>query len=296
MSLYKYFDLESLKRVIGGSIRFTQPGAFNDPFEMLPEVHWPSRSPKTINISFDLAAQRRSPPVGELPEGFESDDCNDVTSRDLLSILNYKIGVLCLSKNPDSLLMWSHYADSYAGAVIEFDDEHEFFEGKIDIAYYARRPIVDISRYLDSDVAVPISELCVKSEQWKYESEVRLIRCLSDCKKVAETERFSIYVMDLPINCIKSIILGERTSLADQREIWESVKETEIALSLAAIANWGYEFRRELIKTKEPYSRADPWMSPRTAHIFKDYPGKLGVMARWMIEKHKLSKVANQTV
>jgi hypothetical protein len=35
MALYKYVTIDILKKIINGSIRFTQPGAFNDPFEML---------------------------------------------------------------------------------------------------------------------------------------------------------------------------------------------------------------------------------------------------------------------
>ena len=277
--------------------QFTQPGAFNDPFEMLPELYVPTDFPhKEINIRFDVTGQRRSHPIGELPPDFESDQCNDVTSRDILASLNEAIGILCLSRNHDSLLMWSHYADEYSGAVIEFDEEHEFFQGKVDIDYRTKRPIKDISAYLSDDEPIPIAELCVKSDQWKYESEVRLIRSLSDCKKISETGKYPVYIMDVPVECIKSIILGERTSLEHQKEVWELVKETKISLSLAAIANWGYEFRPERIKFNEPYSKANPMMSPRTAHIFKDVPGDLGEMARWMIENHKLSKVANQTV
>lgn len=31
--------------------------------------------------------------------------------------------------------MWSHYADQYAGAVVEFDGPYEFFDGQIDVEY-----------------------------------------------------------------------------------------------------------------------------------------------------------------
>ena len=30
-------------------------------------------------------------------------------------------GILCLTSNPDSVVMWSHYADKHRGIVIEFD-------------------------------------------------------------------------------------------------------------------------------------------------------------------------------
>jgi len=297
VSLYKYLTIDTLKKVISGSIRFTQPGAFNDPFELLPELYIPkSFDQQNLNIRFDIMSQRRSPPVGELNSDFESDECNDLASRNIVASLNEAVGILCLSRNQDSLLMWSHYADEYSGAVIEFDDEHEFFQGKINVDYRARRPIKDISSYISADEAVPIAELCVKSDQWEYESEVRIARSLSDCKKVDDTHKFPIYVMDVPQDCIKSIILGERTSIDHQKEIWNMIKETNISLSLSAIANWGYEFQPELIKINVPYPKANPIMSPRTAHIFKDYAGNLGEMARYLIENHKMSDITNQRV
>jgi hypothetical protein len=36
--LYKYVSIEILEKILDGTIRFTQPSAFNDPFELLPEV------------------------------------------------------------------------------------------------------------------------------------------------------------------------------------------------------------------------------------------------------------------
>jgi len=297
MSLNKYLTIDTLKKVIAGSIRFTQPGAFNDPFELLPELYVPkSFSNEELKISFDVMSQRRLPSVGELNSDFISNECNDITSRKIRDSLNESIGILCLSTNKDSLLMWSHYADEYSGAVIEFDDNHEFFKGKIDVDYRTHRPIKDISSYISDEKAIPIAELCVKSKEWEYESEVRIARSLFDCKKVNNEGKFPLYVMDIPQDCIKSIILGERTSIVHQKEIWELIKETNISLYLSAIANWGYKFRRDKIKGNNPFPKDYPVISPRTAPIFKDYDGDLGELARWMIQKHELSKEFNQTV
>jgi hypothetical protein len=52
--LYKYVDIEGLRRIMLGSIRFTQPGAFNHPFELLPELVVPAvEHPQHFTISFD---------------------------------------------------------------------------------------------------------------------------------------------------------------------------------------------------------------------------------------------------
>lgn len=297
MPLYKYLTFENTLRVLDGSVRFTQPGAFNDPFEMVPELHVPKDFESSeISIRFDALAPRRQPSVGELAIDFESDHCNDFNSRKILSSLNQSIGILCLSKNESSLLMWSHYSEEYSGAVIEFDEEHEFFTGLFDIEYRENRPTKDISSYLNGESPIPIAELCVKPKDWEYEKEHRIVRNLSDCTKVGEYNGFPVYVMDVPLETIKSVTLGERMPVENQRDIWNKIKNTKIALNLAAISNWGYKFRKEPIKYDLPSSEMNPMISPRTAHIFSDLENEFGEMARWMLKKHKLSDVANHTL
>ena len=270
---------------------------FNDPFEMVPELHVPEDfGTKDISINFSVTAPRREPSVGELEVDFESDHCNDINSRKILASLNKSIGILCLSKNSSSLLMWSHYANEYSGAIIEVNESNEFFDGLFDIQYREHRPKKDISAYVGNHGSIPIAELCVKPKEWEYESETRIVRNLSDCKSVGEFRGYPVYVMDFPINCIKSITLGERMSIDEQRKIWERVKDTNISLYLAAISNWGYEFRKEQIKFDKPVSEKNPIVSPRTAHIFSNLEDEFGDIARWMIEKHKLSEIVNDTL
>lgn len=148
-----------------------------------------------------------------------------------------------------------------------------------------------------ADEPIPVSEFCVKSDQWEYEREVRVVRCLSECKKVGQDKRgFPVYVQRIPAACIKSIILGERTPVAEQREIYARVIDTEIGLLLAAVDHAGYTFRHERIKFNVPYSKMGPMMSPRTAHIFGELQSARGEFARWMINHHPSSKIVNKPV
>lgn len=185
---------------------------------------------------------------------------------------------------------------STQGLFIEFDEEHEFFTGLFDIEYREYRPKKDIGSYLSGESPIPIAELCVKPKDWEYEQEYRIVRNLSECKKVGDYNGFPVYVKDVPMDAIKSITLGERMPVEQQREIWNKIKNTKIALNLAAIANWGYEFRKEPIKYNIPASEMNPLISPRTAHIFSELENEFGEMARSMINKHKLSDVANHTL
>jgi hypothetical protein len=278
-------------------VRLTQPTALNDPFELLPELCVPANAPeKAIALSFDIMAKRRLPLVGEVDDNTKTFNCSDIVSRYTVTELNYSIGIFCLSRNEDSLLMWSHYAQQYAGAVIEFDGYNPFFEGQLDIEYQATRPRKDISSYLPDPIA--IAELCVKAKEWEYESEVRIIRPLAECDNIGKKcpRGFPIYTKKMPEECMREIVLGERVCLDDARQIWERVKATKISLSLAAISNWGYTFGTEKIKVDVPSPAMKQILTPRTAHIFSHLPGELGAIARLLIEKHPMSKFVNKPV
>lgn len=297
--LYKYVNIKGLIRILDGSIRFTQPSAFNDPFELLPEIILsPNEKERQISLSFDIRAQRQSKSIPEqeisIPDGHFS---NDALSREIVHTLNERIGILCLSKVKDSLLMWAHYADQYSGAVIAFDGTHEFFSDKIEVEYRPSRPRHTLERYL-AETPIPLSELCVKSEQWSYEKEIRIIRTLAECEQIKEVDqrKFPIFVQRIPINAIKSVILGERTPVEEQREIFSRLKETNISLSLAAIDHSGFFFREETIKFNRPISEVGPMMSPRTAHIFSNLQTQRGEAARWLIKEHPMSKIVNRQV
>ena len=292
MALYKYVTIETLGKILGGTIRFTQPGAFNDPFEMVPELCVPEHlSGTTVTHNFSVTAPRSTP---QAPTRLADDLSSDEYSRQIRKQLDQQIGILCLSRNPSSLLMWAHYAASYSGAVVEFDETHEFFDGIIDVLYQPTRPRVHVNSYIDR--TIPIADLCVKSDEWSYESEVRVARGLSDCRMVSNDQPYPIFVMDLPQECISAIVLGERTPIKSQKAVYAAIYDTIIPLSLAAIPNWGYEFRTSPIKLNKPFSELSPIMDARTAHIFDDFPGHTGEIARWMIENHRLHDTLNETL
>jgi hypothetical protein len=297
-SLYKYVSFQGLRRILAGSVRFTQPSAFNDPFELLPEIAMPIGEPeRKIKLNFDILGKRRNPPVGDidiLPGGYGS---GDWSSRDIVQLLNKLIGFFCLSKNSQSLLMWSHYADQYAGAIVEFDTSHEFFAHPIEIEYRACRPRKHLSMYL-TDEPIPVSELCVKSKEWEYEGEVRIIRFLADCEEVSCRDKrgFPIFTQTLPVEAIKSVTLGERMSIPKQREILGRIMNTNIALYQAAIDLSGYSLSRVVIKLPVPLSEMNPpVLTPRTANIFRELPGPFGELAR-KLREHPLSKIVNKPV
>ncbi|MED7670229.1 DUF2971 domain-containing protein [Pseudomonas moraviensis subsp. stanleyae] len=292
MGLYKYVTADTAKKILKGSIRFTQPKAFNDPFELLPQFIVPESTQEHVgSFKFCVISPRRK---GLDRSHTPGDDQfrSDINARDIAAKLNSTLGILCLSRNIDSLLMWGHYAGEYSGAVIEFDEGHDFFTGLNPVKYQKRRPIFNLSDFYDQPV--PIADLCVKSNSWSYEKEVRLVRSAEDLTDTGKAVNgYPVLTLGIPLECIKAVYIGERMSLENQKELWGLVRNTNISLSLAAVANWDYSFRYELIKYPGPLTTS-PIISPRTAHIFKDDPSQFGEMARWIIENHKMSAFVNK--
>ncbi|MFM0372375.1 DUF2971 domain-containing protein [Paraburkholderia aspalathi] len=292
--LYKYVNVCALKRILGGSIRLTQPGAFNDPFELLPEiVVRPDQAEEQINLSFDILAPRREAPLDAVVQMTDGHVASDFTSRNILDQLNQQVGILCLSKSSNSILMWSHYGDQYQGAVIAFDADHEFFTGQIPVEYVKERPKKHIDSY--KIAPIPLSELCAKSVEWQYEQEVRIIRALRDCNRTEnfDARGFPVFTMEVPQEAIHFVSMGERTPVPQQKAIFQLLHKTKIGLTLSAVDNAGYGFRQETILY--PGDFRNPTVSARTAHIFAGTNSPFADMARWMIEKHPASKLVNKT-
>jgi hypothetical protein len=165
MTLFKYIRPERIDVIENLEIRFTQPEALNDPFELRP--HFDS-----IVAEADILANLTQTPVDLKPmvtqaysmlseeqramlsldaamqavEAFmTTDDAREATAQGLHLFLrlmrdeaapireaiyhafNDNVGILSLSEIPDHELMWAHYADTHRGLVLCLDEQHTFF-------------------------------------------------------------------------------------------------------------------------------------------------------------------------
>jgi len=153
-NLYKYFGPSRRGIFIDWLIRFTQPGALNDPFEMRPhiagygtpeevfeiaankwEMHneyeygeFVKRSGNTISYEDYRAGmeKHRLPMIHEALA--KSPEINTKMARKIDEMMNTSVGILSLCACHDSLLMWAHYGDSHRGFVVEFDTTSPFFK------------------------------------------------------------------------------------------------------------------------------------------------------------------------
>lgn len=183
--------------------------------------------------------------------------------------------ISCFSKRNDSILMWSHYADSHRGVCLEFEKpkQEEFAE----VEYTNKRPTIKMynlfSTYIAHDFIGKkieaegfkyakdlIKPFFIKSTDWSYEEE---IRCLFSTKDY-EKDKISYYGENYFVNVgkIKKIYIGSKAKGPDIDEIIRLARHRRIEVvfmkesdkEFKVIPNLKYEHRKSQIEKEETIS------------------------------------------
>lgn len=233
--LYKYlpFGAGTLKVVTDGTIKFANPSDFDDPFDCVPDYssrfleEYPNKRPDVFKdlIDASLSPAARIVQKKRLINRLKAKD----RSKPLLEELRENWGVLCLSSNPKSILMWSHYADGHRGFMLEFTiplvgkNAVDFTRQSpqlavaaqnlfsIPVKYEESRPMM-MSEDIDTD-ATALKALLVKSKEWRYEGEWR-------CLDHQRGPGIHSYNRNLVLN---RIVAGIRIDHADFQALEEAV-------------------------------------------------------------------------
>lgn len=191
-NFYKYRSLDGnalafVERTIcHDEIWLPAPSTFNDPFDCHPTFNleatvdemapvyasvlrrhnpeWTDQ--KCLEAAKDLAANPvQSPASQEVLDFIQQGHVDEIKNR---------IGVLCLSENPNSSLMWAHYADSHRGVCLRFDGFFPFFAEAQKVDYLPQRR--RINPFRDKQMEAMEAALLNKCEDWKYEAEWRIVK------------------------------------------------------------------------------------------------------------------------
>lgn len=279
--LYKYLDLPRIDILQNSLIRFTQPGAFNDPFELKPSFDLMSKKDisamnEAIKKNCSTDEERKAKTAEELnkmlttlamginrvtekienPVGCYSLNNNEIAS----SVFDSKYGILSLTNDPNNLLMWSHYADNHRGFVLQFDENHDFFKTSYfdnqefsltKVEYSSERPVLSYSNLHSPEVYYR------KSPCWSYEQELRLIKPLSEASKIIEDHVYPIALFELPIEAVRGIIIGVNVSNLDRNNIFELLQQPRykhITIFQTRCCNDSYELEINPSIDGSPYS------------------------------------------
>lgn len=225
-----------------------------------------AQTPAQIERSL-IIAQQNGLDIQSVYERFYLKNFNELVDqavlkqRELVStipdMLDRVLGLLSLSENPTHRLMWSHYAGTYSGFVISFDEQHQFFDTRRTaeddfnwlrkVIYSKERPsmraFVDFSEEHLSSVATKM--FLTKGEEWAYEQEWRVLKPLRDADKIIENPTGNIHLYALPPACVTGIILGHRMTPENRNEIIELVrgdsKYRHISLSETLLSETSYD-------------------------------------------------------
>lgn len=238
--LYKYFAPERHAFFTDLRVRYSQLGAFNDPFEGRPEItsfstneNFLTTMSRVLPEEIERTYEQLPPHVrkrmsyaqvmalaehlvkDKQPEMFDTlQMIGGAAGSFLTGKIDQLLGVFCLSEVPDSLLMWAHYASSHRGFVVEFDARHPSFheqKSEEDDLRHIRRVY-----YRDSRPSAPLSDMSaielflVKSGHWSYEREWRIVRPLVDAVKTISMDPYPVALFEIPPAAVKGVIIGSR--------------------------------------------------------------------------------------
>ncbi|WLH83978.1 DUF2971 domain-containing protein [Pseudomonas sp. FP2338] len=180
LNRFKYlpFTEGSLKMITEGTLKFTCPLEFNDPFDCMPAYN--TTSIENIHITrpdlIQAVARFHGVSLESARELGIANARKGVDSGEFVKGLISNLGVVSLSRAATNLLMWSHYAEHHKGFVVELEipmgaPSHLLEQVMpFPVVYKQARPVVDWATGCDID-----QYFLTKSEDWAYEQEERIL-------------------------------------------------------------------------------------------------------------------------
>ncbi|MDN7176975.1 DUF2971 domain-containing protein [Caballeronia sp. SEWSISQ10-4 2] len=217
--LYKYYPPERISVLDEHIVRFTPLHELNDPYEG----------------RFHLEPLERERDAA-IADGFRAEWAEvEVFITHRMGAL----GVLCLSKCPDSELMWAHYASNHSGFVIGIRSDLRPFDGPAHI-WWDDPPEIDMTHipgfgsfrdikygFETYQVAygrqIPFDAFFTKIPDWSYEKEVRIFRSLRDASRIVEKDGAKLHLFEVPNKAFARVIVGSSAP--------QSVNEAALALA-----------------------------------------------------------------
>jgi len=228
-ALYRYRSLERLayclEELRDGYVFLNNPADFNDPYD------------SALSAS---AEQSRNRVLEKFGLEYDSSSFRNL------------VRVGCFTTNPNSVVMWSHYANQHKGICIEFSGSSmlsnaEFFKLLHPVRYTERLfDLVQVFSPLISEIepdevfspgtpefnadCYPILAACHKSSEWKYEDEWRLV-FLDPAGRIEP--KFSLEARDIKPS---RIIFGAKINKADEAAIKELAEKISVQTVNADLA------------------------------------------------------------
>lgn len=202
-------------------LRFSNCFVLNDVFECCPVKHgrrtmeeivrqFPEDSGVEDTSEKLLQARRLEPLLASMSQ---------MVDHGIRKLLTRK-GILCVSEHANDYFMWSHYGSGFAGVVISFNEQHEFFhmdhiecgDGK-QRRFAGFKPVEYLQHRTEMSTQVTeeqvLSFFYSKASVWAYEKEHRACIELFDTDLADDLLRYGLRVdVPVPQQAIERVILG----------------------------------------------------------------------------------------
>ena len=275
--LYKFIGNPKLARsILGGAVKFTPPSELNDPAELNPTFNRDAvteslRKLRTtgyseqdmLHLGRQAAVLRILAPefqASQVPESrevatrriqsthYDSTSALDQYLMDMSHVIRSKVGFFCLSKRFDSLPMWAHYAANATGFVVEYINLDTVFCGD-ETGILRQLRDVSYEPEIEGVTFAPCSHESLffsKYSDWSYESEVRAVLPLAECRAQSADGR-TLYLYDLPLKSLHRLVLGWNIDPSKAKDIQVAVAETNPCVQVVQA-----HFRRGKISIGDP--------------------------------------------
>ena len=204
-SFYKYtfiddpkqISLEHARRIFSDNeLYFSSVTAFNDPFDGKFQIEWVGSERQRQQYREDvlkahfpsLNRRERRSKVRRDKKMLDS-PLFEKKYQDNVQRVVENFGICCLSRIPNSILMWAHYANAHCGFCLQFLDEPSDPFGveikaagphdngvrivPMQVDYSEKYPVVN--RLNDSHLELAKKMYFTKAKEWKYEKEWRMV-------------------------------------------------------------------------------------------------------------------------
>jgi hypothetical protein len=252
-SLYQYRPISGEKLgylkslLLGNELYLGSSARFNDPFDSKVDLDFSGAKPQDWREMFEKGVRLMQPGLSDSKLNAEVTKImgrkhyqNPTRLQAVVADVQkniHRVGVACFSEVPDSILMWSHYAESHSGVCVEFDntDSKSVMAKALPVRYSSNYNAAKV--FFDNEERQFELFLLTKSDCWSYEREWRICHF-----------RGGVGVQELPVNAIRSIRLGCRIDSSVRETVLSWAKQRKMLALQANKSSSHYGLELETIE------------------------------------------------
>lgn len=178
---YRKPNERALEEIIKQHIFASSPDGLNDPFEYSAPVFWSRDSLRKYFI--EIYAPEVGMSAAEAAKQFDIYPHDSVSQklRAGLAETRQESGIICLTAVPDSIRMWSYYAQAHEGICVGFDTTAGPFWAAMKVVYQNPDAPLDVASVLLNDPSELAAHISLrKAAEWDFEQEYRIPIDLTD--------------------------------------------------------------------------------------------------------------------